>query len=252
MPVCTGCKRELKTSDFGRDSAKKSGIKSRCKDCVAGYRLSTKDYQAEYRAKNKEAIKACTARWREENIDRVRASAEKRCASDEYREYQKMYYQENKARLASAHRDYVEKNAEKIKAKKLEWQRINREKLNARKRERFASDPIFAMREKARNRIRFAIRRGGYSVKSSSQEILGCSWEHFKSHIEKQFKDGMSWGNMEKWHLDHVVPLASADDMDSLLPLLRYENLAPLWAEENLKKGARISHDPQAEANPQA
>jgi hypothetical protein len=28
-------------------------------------------------------------------------------------------------------------------------------------------------------------------------------------HIERQFSNGMTWENMGKWHLDHVLPLSS-------------------------------------------
>jgi hypothetical protein len=58
--------------------------------------------------------------------------------------------------------------------------------------------------------------------------------------LETQFTDGMSWDNRSEWHIDHIIPLSSAKTEDELYKLCHYENLQPLWAEDNLKKGARI------------
>ena len=64
--------------------------------------------------------------------------------------------------------------------------------------------------------------------------------EELKIHLEKQFKPGMSWDNRKEWHIDHIVPLASAKDEETMNKLCHYTNLQPLWAEENLSKGARL------------
>ncbi len=70
--------------------------------------------------------------------------------------------------------------------------------------------------------------------------MLGCDWHHLKAHIEKQFVRGMGWHNMSKWHIDHIVPLASARNEKELMMLAHFSNLRPLWVEENLKKGDLI------------
>gem|GEM_PF-4500409 len=49
--------------------------------------------------------------------------------------------------------------------------------------------------------------------------ILGCSFDEFKSHIEKQFLEGMSWGNRDKWHIDHILPVSMAKNEKELLEL---------------------------------
>ena len=69
---------------------------------------------------------------------------------------------------------------------------------------------------------------------------LLVDWEVCKAHIEKQFTKGMSWSNQGKWHIDHIIPLASAKNEDELMKLCHYRNLQPLWAEDNLKKSAKI------------
>jgi len=61
-----------------------------------------------------------------------------------------------------------------------------------------------------------------------------------KKHIEKQFTKGMSWKNQGDWHIDHIMPLASANTIEETIRLCHYTNLQPLWALDNLEKGAKI------------
>ena len=72
-------------------------------------------------------------------------------------------------------------------------------------------------------------------------EILGCTFDHAKKHIEAKFKEGMHWLNHGSWHIDHITPIAWFDlsDRQQLLAAAHYTNLQPLWAKENLSKGAR-------------
>ena len=84
--------------------------------------------------------------------------------------------------------------------------------------------------------------KGAVKAGSSVQD-LGCTVEELKAHIESQFKDGMTWSNhgVDGWHIDHIVPLASFDltNRDQFLKAVNYTNLQPLWAFDNLSKGAR-------------
>jgi 5-methylcytosine-specific restriction endonuclease McrA len=56
----------------------------------------------------------------------------------------------------------------------------------------------------------------------------------------------MSWDNhgVEGWHVDHIIPLASAQSLSELENLFHYTNLQPLWAEENRIKGANLPVTP--------
>lgn len=69
-----------------------------------------------------------------------------------------------------------------------------------------------------------------------TEQLLGADYKTVKKYIEGLFKDGMTWENHGEWHIDHIVPLASAKTEEEIKKLFHYTNLQPLWAEENLKK----------------
>jgi hypothetical protein len=129
-------------------------------------------------------------------------------------------------------------------AKVIEWRKSNREKHNAirsrRQRERFANDPRFAMELRVRGAINDALRLNGFTKRSKASQILGCSWPEFVTHIERQFVPGMSWANRALWHLDHIVPIASAKTEADVIALSHFTNLRPLWIPENMEKRDKV------------
>jgi hypothetical protein len=50
----------------------------------------------------------------------------------------------------------------------------------------------------------------------------------------------MNWSNRNLWHIDHIIPLASAKTEEEMIKLCHYTNLQPLWAIENMSKGSKI------------
>lgn len=107
---------------------------------------------------------------------------------------------------------------------------------------RYAKDPIFALRHSMRRTVATALKRAGFVKNQSSIKIVGCTAAELKKHIELQFLPGMSWANRESWHIDHIVPLSSAKTEDELLALCHFTNLRPLWAKENQKKSSQMTH----------
>ena len=73
---------------------------------------------------------------------------------------------------------------------------------------------------------------------TSSMELLGCTIEDCRAHLEKQFSDGMSWINHGEWHIDHRKPCASFDmtNGDEQKICFHYTNLQPMFASENISK----------------
>jgi desulfoferrodoxin (superoxide reductase-like protein) len=83
-------------------------------------------------------------------------------------------------------------------------------------------------------------RRLNHGVKGNVSAVghLGCSIEFFIQYIESQFAPGMAWDG--EWHLDHKRPLVSFNLLDQAQAqaAVHYTNIQPLWATDNLKKGA--------------
>ena len=81
----------------------------------------------------------------------------------------------------------------------------------------------------------------GYS--KSKLELLGCSGEELKEWIENQFTEGMSWEKLgiNGIHIDHIRPCASFDltKEEDVKKCFHFSNLQPLWAKDNLIKGAK-------------
>ena len=99
-------------------------------------------------------------------------------------------------------------------------------------------DPTGHLAHVVRNRIYQALK---YNKEMRSTEYLGCNIEKFREHIESQFKEGMSWDNYGKWHIDHKIPIAYKQDgisptIEEIAKRLHYTNTQPLWADENISK----------------
>jgi hypothetical protein len=103
-------------------------------------------------------------------------------------------------------------------------------------------DPFYRVKSDFRKLISSHLRRTVWTKKSKAHEILGCDWNTFKTHIEKQFIDGMTWYNhgINGWHYDHIIPIASAKTEEEFFKLNHFTNIQPLWAQDNLKKGAKM------------
>lgn len=70
---------------------------------------------------------------------------------------------------------------------------------------------------------------------------LNYSLDELMSHLEGLFQPGMTWANYGRWHVDHRRPCAAFDltKEDQFAQCWALANLQPLWAEDNIRKGAR-------------
>lgn len=118
----------------------------------------------------------------------------------------------------------------------------NRETVNNYIKTRRANDPIFRLRVQLSDRIRKKMRAHSTVKDKTLRDILGCSVHELREHLSSQFDDTMTWENygIKGWHIDHITPLATAKTKEEVYKLWYYENLQPLWAKENLKKGSKV------------
>lgn len=119
-----------------------------------------------------------------------------------------------------------------------EYRKKNMNKFVEYNKEKYHNDPLFKLKTNYCNRIRKYIHRKIVPSKS----ILGCSWQTLKEHIESKFTEDMTWDNHGQygWHLDHIIPLASAKTEEELYKLNHYTNLQPLWWRDNIIKSDKI------------
>jgi hypothetical protein len=113
---------------------------------------------------------------------------------------------------------------------------------NTQLQRRRSADPLFRLRARLifRNRIYLVFKRNGLLKSQSTFSILGCDFHTVKKWIERKFQPGMSWDNLGEWHIDHKDPLATGRTEEEILRLCHYTNLQPLWAIDNLRKGAKL------------
>jgi hypothetical protein len=161
---------------------------------------------------------------------------------------QKKYYYRTKERFKEARkRAYIiwyKKSAKKIaKARKLKRKlgqnKNERNWYNKRYRDK-KSDMEYVLTERLRHRIYLAVK--GANKSDTTANLIGCSIAELMEHLQNQFKPGMSWENYGKWHIDHIVPCASFDlsKEEEQRKCFHFNNLQPLWAQENLKKSNKV------------
>lgn len=193
-----------------------------------------RDYQRKYRAANAEKEREASRKYREANREKLRQ------ASHNYRAA-------NAEKVREKLREYYEDNAEKLRDYQRKYRTDNPEKIRKCKREYHAAKPL---PHALRCRLRKAIRNGQKS--GSAVRDLGCSIPELRAHLESQFQPGMTWDNWSArgWHIDHIVPLSSFDmsDPEQFLRAVHFTNLQPLWAWQNLSKGARVCAQARARA----
>jgi hypothetical protein len=167
----------------------------------------------------------------------------KKCTNAHQKEYSKN--PEVKHRKKQTSKRWVKNNEERSRQIKKQHYENNKSKYIERakrwKKEKCNSDPSYKVLLSCRSRLNGIVREREGSKPDSTLSIIGCSTNELKSHLEKQFTDGMSWKNYGDWHVDHIRPCCSFDltDPEQQKECFHYTNLQPLWAEDNYAKGGR-------------
>ena len=91
-----------------------------------------------------------------------------------------------------------------------------------------------------RDILRRCLKYIGKNKEQKTYELLGYNNLKLKQRLECQFKDGMSWDNYGKWHIDHKKPISKFNKGTDLKIINSLSNLQPLWAKDNLSKGNKF------------
>lgn len=140
---------------------------------------------------------------------------------------------------------YARRNREKMSRYHKRWYRLNKKRLiNASivyHRKRYSESLEYRLSRIHGSRLRQAV----IFKKGHSSPYLGCSIKKLVAHIESQLTIGMTWDNYGEWHIDHIKPLCTFDlsKEKEIKTAFNYNNLRPLWAEENLSRKRKTYAD---------
>lgn len=240
--VCTECMVSKSLSEYRIAKRGKHGRAAICKPCAKSkYRPShqTAEWKAQY-ARRKLGV-TCTyipQAKRNELAENHRAEREALRAQQKL-ERKKQRAAARDAFKAAQHDAHVRV----FRSRSVQW------------RLKYHGDNVFALTQRLRTQIRKksklypridslmrdALKRNGRSP--MVEAVCGYSIQELAAHLARQFVDGMDWDSFRsgKIHIDHRRPQASFDlnDIDQVRACWALSNLQPLWAADNLAKGAR-------------
>jgi hypothetical protein len=155
------------------------------------------------------------------------------CLSDEckkklQKEYNKKYY---KTPPAEQQRAYRNKHRDRINEYFREY--------NAKRRK----IPKHAVSGRMYAAIRKVIKKRKMGVSTTKTLNDLYTEEEIMSHLESYFteENGYTWDNMSEWHIDHIRPVSSFNytttECEDFKKCWALNNLQPLWAKDNLRKG---------------
>jgi len=209
--ICTKCKIEKEICEFHKHSGHKDGFATQCKDCK-------KNYDKNNRLKNIKKLAKQQKTWRKQNPAKVKKLLKK--------------WREN-------HKEKIQKYREDNKEYFRIYRKLNNKSILNYFHKRYNSDINFRLKNVLRSRLYQAL--SGNRKNSKMIELLNCSIEKLKNHLQSQFVKGMTWDNYGKWHIDHIKPCAKFDlsKAEEQQKCFHYTNLQPLWAIDNIKKGCK-------------
>jgi hypothetical protein len=160
----------------------------------------------------------------------------------------KKYRRNNLEKFREYQKKWRKNNPEKHK----KWRKDNPEKQKEyRKKEYIKSFKMFSFR--INGSISSSMRRSLKGGKSGRhwEDLVGYTLEDLMQHLEAQFEDWMTWDNhgkyekgKKKWQIDHIKPKSlfnfETPEDPEFKECWALENLQPLEAMENIKKGNKF------------
>jgi hypothetical protein len=218
---CIKCNNEKLLELFSLNNKSLDGFNSICKECK-------RNYDIEYRKNNKLIIKEKQKKHYSENHEVIDIKNRK-------------YFIDNLDKVKDYQKSYRIENSDNIKTYQKNYRIENKTKIGEYHTNRKKSDMVYRLTCNYRSMISDSFRRNGYSKSSKTYQILDCSFEDFKLHLEVKFEPWMNWDNYGKyngeygygWDIDHIIPLSSAKTEEELIKLNHYSNLQPLCSKIN-------------------
>lgn len=261
--TCSKCKQEKPFSEFNKGKDK-FGLHVWCKECYS-------KWAAEHYKKNKDKIDGQHREYHRKNRDRILKHSKEYYSREEVKQHRLEYQRANREHIREYHRQYRRKNAEAIRERERQYYHNNKDKnkqwhkkwrdshkeqikeagkryreeskdtINRARLDRLHNDPVFKMKEQTRNMLRYVFREHGHKKGSRTADILGCDLDFFCDYMFKTWKKnyGKPW-NGEPYHIDHIIPLATAKTEEDVIRLCHYTNLQMLTPKDNMDKSDKI------------
>ncbi len=217
MRICTTCNIAKEDTEYHKKKRKSGsyGLQANCKQCSSE---KSKSRYINFTPEEKLKRTENTLEWRKNNRDAIRSLKAKYRLGDKIE------------RLSSVPHDAH------IKAYDQHMVELSV------KHDQHVKDRMTFIRKRIYQRIKRGVQRGlkGSIPTSNWSDHKGYSMDDLIVHIEKQFVSGMGWHNMDRWHIDHIIPVKSftfkAVDSTDFKLCYSLHNLRPLWAEDNKDK----------------
>jgi len=262
--ICASCKEEKSISDFKKSKNCKMGIRNRCKVCCTllekknkdmvvvrnGMKLCTEcnilknktDFNGSREVYKKAVCIECANKkislriQKLKNRDIINIPEQKVCSKCKVQKNHTEFYP-SRISISGLNSECKECDKAYRSDEKNKKRRVKNES------DRRINDINYKLYRITQTRFHTALRKSKIMKSIRTLDIIGCSMDELKIHLESQFKKGMTWDNygLKGWHIDHIRPCSSFDftKEEEIRQCWHYTNLQPLWWWENLEKGGK-------------
>lgn len=242
---------KVRESQKKADEKRKDKMSEYRKEYAYTHKEEIQAYRKSYYQENKERIKKKRIEYYERNRESIADKRKILRQTEEYKSYVRSYKEKNKEKIlaqkrvnnrkhADTYKEWCKANEDELLRKRKVYYRKNKDRIFGYIYDRKSKDPLYKLKFTLRCRIYNALKKNGWRKNGRTEQLVGADCETVKKHIESLFKDGMTWENHGVWHIDHIIPLASAQTENEVIRLFHYTNLQPLWAKENLSKSDKM------------
>lgn len=153
--------------------------------------------------------------------------------------YNKIYQEKNRKKIRKQNREYAKKYYKKYGNKIYGLRKLYQKQYQKNRRR---NDPVFRLNCNISTAIYQSLK--GNKNGQPWEKLVGYDCKELKKYLEAQFKDGMTWDNYGKWHLDHRIPVSlfniTGIKSKGFKKCWQLSNLQPLWEKENLEKSNKL------------
>jgi len=207
-----------------------------------------KEYDKKYYLKNKEHRDA----YNKEYYSKHREQKIKNNNKPENIKRRKEYHLKNKIKNNAYSRGYNLKHKERLQDKyfkNFEYIKGQHKEYNSRPEtqelrrnyytNKYKTDINFRLASLCRSRILKALK--GNSKSASTMELIGCTIDELRIHLESLFEPWMTWENqgLGGWDVEHKIACANFNlrDPEQQRACCNWSNLQPMEHIANIKKG---------------